>query len=54
MNLSSNPKVDVKTAILLDYDSNEIVTNLKFDKIKLNIENSLNTNISTKEKKLQI
>ncbi len=37
-----------------DYNSDEIVTNLKFDKIKLNIENTLNTNISTKEKKLQI
>ena len=31
INLSSNPKVDVKTAILLDYDSNEIIFELEPD-----------------------
>ncbi len=31
INLNSNPKVDVKTAILLDYDSNEIIFELEPD-----------------------
>ena len=31
VNLISNPKVDVKTAILLDYDSNEIIYELEPD-----------------------
>ena len=31
INLSSNPKVDVKTAILLDHDSNEIIFELEPD-----------------------
>ena len=31
INLNSNPKVDVKTAILLDYDSNEIIYELEPD-----------------------
>ena len=30
-NLSANPKVDVKTAILIDYDSNEILYELEPD-----------------------
>ena len=30
-NLYSNPKVDVKTAILMDYDSNEIIYELEPD-----------------------
>ena len=30
-NLFSNPKVDVKTAILLDFDSNEIIYELEPD-----------------------
>ena len=31
INLLSNPKVDVKTAILVDYDSNEIIYELEPD-----------------------
>ena len=30
-NLFSNPKVDIKTAILVDYDSNEIIYELEPD-----------------------
>ena len=29
--LNANPKIDVKTAILLDYDSNEIIYELEPD-----------------------